>query len=238
MFLSNTRKSFLISLVCALVCLVFFQACGSQQANENAPISLSGQTKSKFPFPTKEPEVYQGDLVIGNGTSEQRYFVARKGDKWRFDIFRDNAVWVTELWADNLYFINHREKTYTIDQNANQKDYDPAYLNSLTWGFFRGSNYLEFEELERGAGVVKYKAKTYKDSKSEVLVTIDEATGIMVRQEITDEKGRMEQGSYVDYVYEVRDLKTDVDDSVFAVPAGYTKAARDQSRNAPANKKP
>jgi hypothetical protein len=199
--------------------MAFLQACSSPPGNENKPVPLTGESAKQFPFPTKEPEVYQGDFVVGNGDGEEQYFVARKGDKWRFDVMRNNAPWTTQLRTDKLYFIDHTKKTYTVEQ-----DFDPAYFNTLTWGFFRGANYLEFEEVERGGGLIKYKAKTYKDSKADVLITIDEATGIMVRQELTGEKDPTAQGYPANYVYEVRNLKTDVDDSIFEIPAGYRQA--------------
>jgi hypothetical protein len=222
MFLSNLRKSFLL----ALMYVTFLQACGSSSNNENRPISLNDDATNLFPFPTREPEVYQGDFVVGNGINEERYFVARKGDRWRFDVMQNNVPRMTQLCADRVYLIDHTKRTYTVEQYADQKDFDASYFNSLTWGFFRGANYLEFEEVERGGGLIRYKAKTYKDSKSDVLITIDEATGIMVRQEITGEKDRMEQGSPVNYIYEVRNLKVDVDDSVFEIPAGYRSVTR------------
>jgi hypothetical protein len=220
MFLSNPRLFFVLAVFFALI----LQGCGSPQSNENKFVSLIDESANRFPFPTREPEVYQGDFVVGNGVSEEQYFVARKGDKWRFDVIRNNAPWVTQLRADKVYFIDHTKKTYTVEPDTVQ--FDPSYFNTLTWGFFRGANYLEFEEVEHGGGLIKYKAKTYKDSRSDILITIDEATGIMVRQDITSEKERMEQGSFVKYIYEVRNLRVDVDDSVFEIPAGFRQVTR------------
>lgn len=219
MFLSNPCKSFLLTISLALI----FQACGSSHGDENKTISLTDTSKSQFPFPTKQPEVYQGDCVISNGMDEEHYFVARKGDKWRFDIKRNNVLSTTELRSDRVYFIDHTKKTYVVEPSAGA---DAGYFNTLTWGFFRGANYLEFEEVERGNGQVKYRAKTSSDSKDATLITIDVATGMMVRQEITSQKDQTQQGSFVNYIYEVRDLKVDVDDSVFEIPAGYRQVTR------------
>jgi hypothetical protein len=206
--------------------LLLLQGCGSTQTRTNKDISLGGDATQRFPFPTKEPEVYQGDFVVGNGVTEEQYFVARKGDKWRFDIRRDNALSTTQLRSDKVYSIDHTKKTYAVLPYAQEKDFDANYLNNLTWGFFRGANYIDYEEVGRGGGQIKYRAKTYKDSKAEVLITIDEATGIMVRQEITGQKDKTEQGSPANYIYEVRNLKTDVDDSVFEIPTGYRQVSR------------
>jgi hypothetical protein len=222
MFLSNPRKSCL--LVIAVV--TFFQACGPSQTYEKNPILPRDEATKRSPFPTTQPEIYQCDFVVGNRLNEGRNFVARKMDKWRFDhkIGEDGPA-TTLLRSDRVYSIDHRKKTYEI-LSAEGKDFDIAYFNTLTWGFFYGANYLEFEEIERGDGRTKYKAKTYKGTKSDVFVTIDDATGIMVRQELPGKKDESENGSPVDYIYEARNLKLDVDDSVFELPAGYKRAAR------------
>ncbi len=222
MFLSNPHKSFLL----AIAFVTLFQACGPSQTNEKKGVSSRDETAKRSPFPTKEPQVYQGDFVAGNGSDEGKYFIARKGDKWRFDEQVDGAPSLSQLRSGRVYFIDHAKKTYTLAPYADEEDFDTNYFNSLTWGFFRGANYLEYEEIERGDGLTKYKAKTYKDTRSDVFVTIDDATGIMVRQELPGKKDEIEQGKPANYIYEVRNLKLDVDDSVFDLPAGYKRATR------------
>lgn len=223
MFLSNPHKSFLL----AIAFVVFFQACGQSPTSEKKSVSPRNETTKRSPFPTKEPNVYQGDFVAGNSDSEGKYFVARKGDKWRFDEqVGENGPTATQLRSDRVYFIDHTKKTYTLALQADEEDFNTTYFNSLTWGFFRGANYLEYEELERADGRTKYKAKTYKGTRSDVFITIDDATGIMVQQELPGKKDEIEQGKPANYIFEVRNLKLDVDDSVFDLPAGYKRATR------------
>ncbi|MGB4988593.1 MAG: hypothetical protein WBO10_05095 [Pyrinomonadaceae bacterium] len=216
---------------------MLFQACGSSQTTENTNVPLLPQTASKFPFPTREPEVYQGDLFVGNGADEQRYFVARKGENWRYDIYRGDAPAITQLRSGQIYMIDHAKKTYFVETPAKPDDFGFSHFNQLSWGFFRGANYLEFEEIGRENGIIKYKASMSKASKDEVVVSIDEASGVMVKQEILGLKADGNETPATNYIYEVRNLKLDVDDSVFELPSGYRKVSRDEGRRQPTNDK-
>lgn len=210
---------------CKLLPLLLFLAlwvcgCGGQTSNTNT--SLQSTSTSRFPFPTKEPEIYQGDFVIGDGQTEQQYFVARSGESWRFDIKRDGGPWITQLSdGDKVYFVDHAKKIYSTLSNVMREDFDTAYFNSLSWGFFRGANYIEYDEVGRAGGLVTYKARTLKNSKSDVTITIDEKSGVMIRQEIADKPAA--NIPPVTYVYEVRNLKLEADDSLFDVPSGYSR---------------
>lgn len=218
MFLSNPKEKLLVIALFALL----IQACGDAQDNSNnAVLQPNGK---RFPFPTKEPEVYQGDFVVGDGTSEQQYFVARDGENWRFDIKRDGEPWISQIRdGGTVYFIDHERRVYSTLQGAQQQEFDGGYFNSLTWGFFRGANYIEYEEAGRDGSLVKYKARMLKNSKSDVTVTIDERTGVLVRQEIADKP--LAQETPVTYFYEVRNLKLETDDSIFELPSGYSPDA-------------
>ena len=227
MFLSNPRKSILlIALVAALV-----SACGSRPAGPSGGISPVDQMSERFPFPTKEPQEYQGYFVISDGTSETQYFVARKGDKWRFDIGDSGSPKTTQVRTDKVYLIDHPNRTYAIEAFADVEDFDTSYFNSLTWGFFRGANYIDYEETGRSGNLINYKAKTLKDRKNDVVISVDATTGMMMRQEITSDKDRDSKGAPIRYTYEVRDLKLEVDDPVFEIPSGYRSTARSRSND-------
>ena len=96
------------------------------------PVDL---TSERFPFPTKEPQEYQGYFVVSDGTSETQYFVARKADKWRFDIGDSGSPKTTQVRTDKVYLIDHVNKAYAIEAFADLEDFDTSYFNSLTWGF-------------------------------------------------------------------------------------------------------
>ncbi len=215
MFLSTERKSFLLIAFCSF----FLQACSSSQTNEKKDISLTVDTKSEFPFSTREPEVYQGDFVV-NGKAENRSFMARKGQKWRVDFFKNNEPSMAHLNADQLYVIDHKKKLYAVNDGG-----DPSgrLTQGPTFGYFRSIEYPKFDEVGREGYLIVYKVRS--DNPNVVnLSYVDPSSGMIVKQEF---KTRNESGEefHLDYIYEIKNLKLEVDDSVFAIPEGYRKVA-------------
>jgi hypothetical protein len=90
---------------------------------------------------------------------------------------------------------------------------------------YRGKQYRKFEETGRDNGRIHYKVTADAFSKGEILISIDEATGMMVRQEFRDGS---ERGGPAVFVYEIRNLKTDVEDAIFTLPPGYKKVGREE----------
>jgi len=77
MLLSTPRKSLLFAALCAGL----FTACGTSQTNVNTEVSPIPDLKDEFPFSVKEREIYQANVVVTSNGAEDRFFVARKGDK-------------------------------------------------------------------------------------------------------------------------------------------------------------
>ncbi len=221
MFLSNPRNYFLLSVFFALI----LQACGSSAGNDNRPVSMTTQTRSEFPFSTKEPEVYQGDFVVSVGKNESRWFVARKGEKARFDIFSGNERSVTRLTTENIYVVDHRKKVYAAAPAGSDST---GFADGITENFFRGKAYREFEDLGLDGELKKYKVREDPSGKDKIFIYVDQASGMIVKQEFTGQNG--EAGSPFSYIYEIRNLKLDVDDSMFAIPEGYRKVSWDEYR--------
>jgi hypothetical protein len=217
MVLSNPRPFFLLAALCGL----FFQACGRAPADSNKPIVPPDQVKSEFPFPTREPDIYQADIFTSDGRVESRVFVARKGTKWRYDHFAGGRPSRSMIFNGQLVRVDHVRKTYYAEPAgpaSDAADLDPAAFN-----LFRGRDYRQIEEVGRSDGLITYKARDAKDLKTEILLTFDEASGLIVREEFKD---RTEDAA--GFLFELRNLKTDVDDSVFETPAGYRSVARDE----------
>src|SRR6478672_10101068 len=101
MFLSNPRKTLLLTCVFAFV----FGGCGG--AGKNVQPGTGEPIKTKFPFAVTEPEVYQGDFVVSVGGVEDRCHLARKGDKWRIDYFNGEEKSRSAMRTDQLYSIDH-----------------------------------------------------------------------------------------------------------------------------------
>ena len=209
MFLSNPGKYFLFIAIFAL----FLQACGSAPDNENKAVVVPVETKGEFPFSTKEPEIYQGDLVVTGGV-ESRWFVARKGEKSRFDTFAGNTLTYSQIKSDKVYYIDHQKKTYAI---MNELTGSPSGFDAIAANFFRGKEYRQFEDLGINGKLHKFKVKESSPEKGEITIYIDETSGMMIKQEF---------GGNPSVVFEIRDLTFEVDDSIFAIPDGYRKVAK------------
>lgn len=219
MFLSNPRKFFLLASSFVLI----LQACGSSSGTENKPAFVPIETKSEFPFSTKEPEVYQGDFVVITGANETRWFMARRGDNWRFDTYYGTERLITELKTDQVYHIDHQQKLYAAAPQS-------AITAPPAPNVFSGKQYHEFEEIAQEGDIVRYKVKNSDVQNDEILISMDKASGMIVRQEFTGRK--TETGLPVSYVYEIRNLKLEADDSVFAIPTGYRKVTWEEFRSA------
>ncbi len=203
MCLSNLRPALLL-LVLLASCL---QGCGGTQTTETTAVPPTPEESKRFPFSLREPDVYQADIVVTAMGEETRYFVARKGTNSRLDFYRDGKPATTELGTDAIYSIDHDAKTYEVTTSGS--DLPRTDAGDLGRRYFQRGLPYRYEELDRKDGVVRYKARD-----AEIIVTIDEATGLMVRQEFSE-------GGEVVFVYELRNVKLDVDDSVFSLPAGY-----------------
>lgn len=214
MFLSNPRKSFGLLLICAIT----LQGCGSSQTNENTEITLEADVESRFSFPTREPEVYQAEVMLASGANADRWFVARRGDKWRLDIFRGDEKVTTRLRNGGLFTINHEKRTYTVTIEGSGPG---GAINEDAVLFFRGVDYLDYEEVSSDSTVVTYKSRPHRPTADKVLITVDKTSGMILMQEFLDADGN--PGGVF---YELRNLKLDVDDAAFGLPEGYRKVLK------------
>jgi len=219
MFLSNPRSFLLLALFCA----TFIQACGSSPSNAIGPVSLTVETKGEFPFSTREPEVYQGDFFQSDGINESHHFVARKGNRSRYDRFRIGP-WRTEIMNEAFYTIDHERKIYTEQSiTPGSPEVGEKHIG-ITNSFFLGKEYREFDDLGHEGGLRKYKVRQKDAAKGEVFIYIDEPSGMIVRQDFTIGNG--EAGAKRNFTFEIRNLKLEVDDGVFQVPVGYRKVSQ------------
>ncbi|MEJ7698746.1 MAG: hypothetical protein WKF71_03750 [Pyrinomonadaceae bacterium] len=114
MFSSNVVKIGFVVILFALLC----NACSFWQSadNENtstAPVPVvDAEVKSEIPFSTKEPDVYQAEIVVATGASEEKMFAARNGNYRRYDFtFSDNSpISLVHDAVGGKQFINHQKK--------------------------------------------------------------------------------------------------------------------------------
>ncbi len=222
MFLSNRPTLFFFTCIFAL----FSVSCGSESKNESTNGEVITRGKSEFPFSTKEPEVFQGTFVVSDGNSEKRWFLARSGDQWRFDIFRDGEPSITQLRTDKLYLIDHVRRSYC------EVPQTPGLLelpDPILFGFFSSKGYRRFEDLGIELGLRRYKVSTDEDPTDDIIIFIDTESDMIVKQEFYEGKG---EAARLALSYEVRDLKRSIDEGVLTIPAGFKLVEYDDFQQA------
>lgn len=208
-------------------------------SNTNSTVTAD-QTSSTPPFPTKEPERYQATMVTsGSGGSQsasipglsaltnQQMSVARDGDKRRVETEMLPGIKIIYLQlAEARYALYPAKKLYAeirLDQGNNAltssqvpSDFTPDKLIS---GTPPGAKYekLGTEEIN-GRSTTKYRVTSGGDSKSssETIVWADESLGMPIKVESTSKDGGK-------FTMELRDIKQEVDSSLFELPKDYRK---------------
>ena len=220
MLLSNQRLS-LVLLLCIIALAV---ACGAKDAptNNAANAPLNGDlAKGQQPFAAKEPDVYQTEVYYSSGGTSDKYFVARNGETRRFDTYVKGQLSVTELIKDNnRYVIDHVRKMFYVDPPS---DKGPKAVNPAALAFFQNAQHHEFDEISRDNGTITYHAKKQQgDPDQDVVVTIDQKSGLMVRQEV---KGADPNTSFT---FELKNVKIEAPSDLFQIPADYKQVTKEQ----------
>jgi len=207
MILSNPRIFFPLFVIIAINC----QACSSANQTQSGAIPSIAEIPGDFPFSTKEPEIYQGDFVVSDGQNEDTWFVARNGEKRRLDYHDHGQLVRSEIVSDRLYLIDHLARTFTPKDTNRELS---SAFSGIGRDFFRGYEHREFDEIENLDGLVKYRIRSDAPG-NETVLTFDTAKGMITRQEFRSADGG------TSFIYEVKNLRLAVDDSVFQIPNGY-----------------
>ncbi|MFL6373453.1 MAG: hypothetical protein ACJ73D_02185 [Pyrinomonadaceae bacterium] len=199
-------------------------SCGSKDTatNSRSNVAANGElTKGEQTFASKEPDVYQTEVYYSSGGTSDKYFVARNGNARRFDTYVKDQLSVTELIKDNnRYVVDHVRKMYYVEPPS---DKGPKVVNPAALAFFQNTQHHEFEEIGRDNSTITYRAKKLQgDPDQEVVLMIDQKTGLMVHQEV---KGADAKNSYT---FDLKNVKQEASDDLFQLPAGYKQVTKDE----------
>ncbi len=206
------------------------QACGFWQSgtdtNSASSLFSTEETKSEIPFSTKEPDVYQAEIVLinyNNGEKQERkIFVARNGEKLRYDY--ESKISFLQLSTGEKFSIHTGKKIY-VESRADAGSPAPQSENVQD---FLSSEWLNtkaearFENLGAENGLIKYRVVLADSQASEVLIYVDENYKIPVKQEFYSTNG--ERKNLV-FAMEVRNLKLQTDENLFQLPMDYKKVS-------------
>jgi hypothetical protein len=81
-------------------------------------------------------------------------------------------------------------------------------------------DYSDYDEVHRDGSVIQYRVRVNDGSASEIMVFYDQSIGLPVKQEFYSIDG---EARTLQYSFELRDFKTDVDASVFQIGREFRK---------------
>jgi hypothetical protein len=211
MFLSTPAKIF--HAICFLS--IAFAGCSLWRSNENSAAASASEPKSEYPFVTREPEIFQAEIVVRTGDTERRTFIARNGEKRRMDFgvgTEDRRAVVITDKEYLLYFKRMVFEEHELSSNA-AEHYQP-----LTAQILNLRDYASFEEIDRDGPVVQFKARVNESPNSEVLIFFDENIGLALRQEFYSIEGAQRS---LEYSVELRNFRAEAEPELFAVPKNF-----------------
>lgn len=218
MFSSKSLKFILIfTLACASSCKYWQNSANSNsQATPNTTPEIA-EIQSEIPFSTKEPEIYQAEIIIKNEGEEDKTFIAKS--KGRF-FSRNGDVATLQMDANKSFLINFAKKIYVenIGKSAAKIENSGETLNDyLTTEWLNQKTEAKFESLGIENGLSKYRTSF---EASETLIFVDENLKIPVRQEFYSIEGETKN---LTYSIELQNLKLIADESLFEVPKDFRK---------------
>lgn len=218
MFLSNPVKAIPFVIFLSLI----VGGCPWRQGPENTAVPVIAEPKSDIPFPTKEPEVFQADVVRGTDTRSELSFYARKNGKWRYDFFLNEDRRLSKLHTDKMYSVDHGKKVYAEEPVGQTSTAGPDFVNDLTFGLLHKREYSKFEDLGRDGNLRKFRVKIGDSPAGESIIYFDEALGLIVKQEF------IVDGS-VSFRLELKNVSLEVHDSLFKLPQGFKRISWEES---------
>jgi len=210
----------------------FFSSCRITQKPEgDTPVPtpfVAGELKSEIPFATKEPEVFQTEIVIStDGLEERKNFVARNGANRRFDFNFGAKNQVSVLQIDKNYLILSDQKIYAENPNGEKDFGSENQTDFLTSKWLYEKTEADFERLETDGNLTKYRVRLETGDLSESIIFVDETLGFPVRQEFYSISGAQK---ILRFTVELRNLKLQANDDLFLIPKNFRRVTTAEFR--------
>ncbi|MCA1624899.1 MAG: hypothetical protein LC768_03080 [Acidobacteria bacterium] len=224
MFSSNSVKFFFVFTA------MLSQACSFWQDKTNATPTptpfLAEKFASEIPFSTKEPDVYQAEIVLTNYENgekkERKIIVARSGGKTLHNY--ETGIYFLQL-NENENLLAHSRKKIYADSQTNLEvsaQNDETLQGFLSEGWLNQKTNAKFENLGAENNLTKYRVVLASSQTSELMIYIDENFKIPVRQEFYSING--EQKNMI-FSMEIRNLKMQTDEKLFEIPKDFKKVS-------------
>lgn len=219
MFLSNSLK--LVIIICLPAC--FLSGCTPRPGGGNAgPLPTPLET-AEFPFSVAEPDVFQAEVVVSGGGVERKVFVARDHAKYRIDYDTDSPERRAVIRGEKNYLVNYKERIYTGEGSGGG---DVAGSDEPYAGLLLGQRLnANFEKLGTEDGMEKYEGRFENDDASPVVVYVEPAANMIVKEEIYRQTG---DGRQLVFSTELRNLKLEAAGDLFRPPADFRRVTMEE----------
>ena len=217
MLLSTPAKTVYATCILSL----FFAGCGPWRSNENSAVNIALPPVRQLPFATREPDVYQAEIVIKSGDIERRIGIARSGNSRRIDYDIDTPKHRVVLISDKEYLLDVKRRTYSEREFSGAAGEESGLVSHL----LNLRDYTEFEEIGRDGSVIQFRAQINESAASDVMIFFDESIGLPVKQEFYAIEGETRT---LRYSMELRGFSGQVDQSLFQVPKEFRREVRKQ----------
>jgi hypothetical protein len=218
MFLSNPVKIFHAVWLLSIV----FAGCSFWRSDPNPRTTLASSPTNEFPFALHEPEIFQAEIVIRTGEHERHILIARNVNQRRIDYDVGTDYQRSVIISDKEYVLTFKRKEYTerpLTSDLSSVD------STLSGQLMNARDYSDFEEVGRDGSVTRYKGLVNEGSASEILIFYDQSIGLPVKQEFYSIEG---ESRVLQYSFELRGFKTDVDASVFQIGKEFRKVSSER----------
>ncbi len=221
MFSSNLIKFFLVS------ALLSCQACGSCQSKTDATVSpapvVAQELESEIPFLTKEPDVFQTEIVVTTKDNfEDKTFITKNGANRfiAFDFQGKTEFALLQFGGSQSFLIAPSQKIYAENQPETAGAESETLNDLLTAGWSNQKADAKFERLGAENDFVKYLVNLDETKKSEIIITVDEKIGLPVRQEFYSLSNEQKT---LTLTVELKNFSLQTEAKFFEVPKDYKK---------------
>lgn len=219
MFTPKFLKTLLILALCVPSCR-FWQ---SKTAATDAPLETVSvaEIKSEIPFATKEPEIYQTEIVVTANGVEELILTARNGANrlTTYDYRESFEFGYLQTGADTSFLIARKQKIYAENQTAENGAADEIFPTAALLNQKRAAIY---EPLGAENGAAKYRVVIDGAVNSEIVVTVDKNINLPVKQEFYSVEGNRKT---LISMTELRNFSLQSDPRNFELPKDYKKVS-------------
>ncbi len=202
--------------------------CQKTGGENSAPTPFAAEElKSEIPFSTKEPDIFQVEIVTTANDREDKIFMARDGAKRRVDYDLGKKGQATFLQSGKNYLLLSSKKIYA-ETPAESATFFDGWTDFLTSRWLNAKTDVKFFNDGTAENLTKYRIVFGDAEKSESLIFVDETVNLPIRQEFYSVDGEQKT---LTMKIEFRNLKLEADAEMFAIPNGFRKVSIEEFRS-------